>query len=133
MSGFFTSMQFTISIFLLIGGVFSLSIPGSATSITIVDVVMDMHEPFYSPTVATISNGQTIQWSNRSHVPHTITHDGCIRRGACAFESGPVHPGKRFMVTHLKPGTYSYHCSIHPFMRGKIVVKKRALRYSHDL
>jgi len=86
-------------------------------------------EPFYSPPSINLETGQTIQWYNRSMQPHTITHDGCPQRADCVFHSDHIHPGERFTVRDLPPGTYSYHCEIHPFMRGMIVVNSPPLRH----
>ena len=80
--------------------------------------------PFYAPSTMTILPGQAVQWHNQSMQPHTVTHDGCGRGGKCAFASEHLHPGERFSVNSLPPGTYSYHCEIHPFMRGRIQVKR---------
>ena len=80
--------------------------------------------PFYAPSTMTIFPGQSVQWHNQSMQPHTVTHDGCGRGGKCAFASEHLHPGERFSVNSLPPGTYSYHCEIHPFMRGRIQVKR---------
>ena len=55
---------------------------------------------------------------------HTVTHDGCRRGGPCAFASARLYPGERFSVSRLPPGNYFYHCTIHPFMRGHIQVKR---------
>lgn len=79
-------------------------------------------EPFYAPAAVTIVPGQRVQWHNQSMQPHTVTHDDC-RRGACAFDSGHLHPGERFRVGDLPSGTYAYHCDIHPFMRGVVQVR----------
>ncbi len=80
--------------------------------------------PFYAPSTMTISPGQLVQWHNQSMQPHTVTHDGCAQGGMCAFASKHLHPGERFSVRGLLPGIYSYHCEIHPFMRGRIQVKQ---------
>ncbi len=80
--------------------------------------------PFYTPSVMTILSGQSVQWYNQSMQPHTVTHDGCGRGRRCAFASEHLHPGERFSVSGLSPGLYSYHCEIHPFMRGRIQVKR---------
>ena len=80
--------------------------------------------PFYAPSTMTILQGQPVQWYNRSMQPHTVTHDGCGRGRKCAFASEHLHPGERFSVSGLPPGIYSYHCEIHPFMRGRIQVKR---------
>lgn len=80
--------------------------------------------PFYAPSMMTVLPGQSVQWYNRSMQPHTVTHDGCARGRKCAFASEHLHPGERFSVSGLPPGIYSYHCEIHPFMRGRIQVKR---------
>ena len=80
--------------------------------------------PFYAPSIMTILQGQSVQWYNRATQPHTVTHDGCGRGRRCAFASEHLHPGEQFSVSGLPPGTYSYHCEIHPFMRGRIQVKR---------
>lgn len=89
-------------------------------------VILLDREPFYTPATATIFPGQSVQWYNQSMQPHTVTHDGCRQGGTCAFSSEHLHPGERFTVRNLPAGTYSYHCEIHPFMRGRIQVKQAA-------
>ena len=86
--------------------------------------------PFYAPSTMTILPGQSVQWHNQSMQPHTVTHDGCGRGGKCAFASAHLHPGERFSVRALPPGTYSYHCEIHPFMRGRLHVKRIVQNHS---
>lgn len=80
--------------------------------------------PFYAPSTMTVLPGQPVQWYNRSMQPHTVTHDGCGQGEPCAFASAHLHPGEQFSVSGLSPGTYSYHCEIHPFMRGRLHVKR---------
>ena len=46
---------------------------------------------------------------------HTATDKG-------AFDTGRIKPGHSVSVRFGHKGTFSYHCSIHPFMHGKIVV-----------
>ena len=93
-------------------------------------IILLDREPFYTPSTVTILPGQSVQWDNRSMQPHTVTHDGCGRGRNCAFASKHLHPGERFSVRGLPPGTYSYHCEIHPFMRGRIQVKRIVQNHS---
>jgi plastocyanin len=86
--------------------------------------------PFYAPSTVTILPGQSVRWDNRSMQPHTVTHDGCGRGRNCAFASKHLHPGEHFSVRGLPPGTYSYHCEIHPFMRGRLHVKRMTQDHS---
>ncbi len=37
---------------------------------------------------------------------------------------GPLQPGQSYHLTLDTPGQYNYHCSIHPFMTGTIIVTK---------
>jgi plastocyanin len=98
-------------------------------------IAMDLEAPFYFPPTAQLNHGQSIQWYNRSGMPHTITHDGCVRGRRCVFESGPIPPGRQFTVASLAPGRYPYHCSIHPFMQGLLVISKPSSfpQFSTDL
>jgi plastocyanin len=70
----------------------------------------------FGPASVTVAAGQTVTWTNADRVPHTVTADGG------AWNSGPLAPGASFSFTPTRPGTYAYHCSIHPFMRGTVVV-----------
>jgi plastocyanin len=70
----------------------------------------------FGPQVVTVTQGATVHWTNHDSEAHTVTSD------AGAFNSPVLQPGASFSFTFSKPGTYSYHCSIHPFMTGKVVV-----------
>ena len=48
---------------------------------------------------------------------HTTTSDSGL------WNSGTLAPGAHFTHKFNKAGSFSYHCSIHPFMTGTIVVK----------
>ena len=64
-----------------------------------------------------IAVGQAVRWTNADPVEHTVTFDGSEPGSAPLPENGSyVH---RFD----KPGTYTFHCTPHPFMRGVVVVK----------
>ena len=39
------------------------------------------------------------------------------------WDSGDMAPNATFSTTFAQPGTYAYHCTIHPFIRGTIVVQ----------
>ncbi len=64
----------------------------------------------------TIKAGQTITWVNKDSIAHTVTSDTGL------WDSGSINSGKSFSLTLKQPGQYSYHCSIHPFMKGTITV-----------
>lgn len=69
----------------------------------------------YAPANLTVARGQTVTFTNSDGVTHTVTADG--------FDSGDIAPGATFTMTANQPGTVTYHCSIHPFMRGTLTVQ----------
>ncbi|HEY2715633.1 MAG TPA: cupredoxin domain-containing protein [Solirubrobacterales bacterium] len=71
----------------------------------------------YQPTPLTVSAGTTVTFSNASKISHTATENGG------GFRTGVIKPGESASVTFKRAGTYVFHCSIHPFMHGKIVVR----------
>jgi YVTN family beta-propeller protein len=70
----------------------------------------------FMPQNATVTAGQMITWTNMDSQPHTVTSDDGF------WDSGPLQPGDSFSVPLDQPGSYAYHCSIHPFMHGTVVV-----------
>jgi amicyanin len=64
-----------------------------------------------------IAAGQVVRWINRDPLDHTITFD------AEGPESGPLPPKGSYAVKFDRPGTYPYHCTPHPFMKGVVVVQ----------
>lgn len=81
--------------------------------------------PYYSPTYVRIYTGTPISWDNPTAALHSITHDDCQNGAQCAFDSGPLGPNGSFTVHRLSPGSYSYHCTFHPIMRGVLVVQDK--------
>lgn len=74
----------------------------------------------FSPASVTIKVGDTVTWTNNSNVPHTTTSDS---NSAVAWDSSAIDTGGgTFSFVFTKAGTYTYHCSFHPFMHGTIVV-----------
>ena len=71
----------------------------------------------FGPATLTVAAGTTVTWTNRDDIPHTVVStEG-------AFKSKAVDTDEKFSNTFAKPGTYSYFCSIHPKMTGKVVVQ----------
>ena len=72
----------------------------------------------FSPQTFTLPAGATVTWTNRDSMPHTVTSvDNRFQKSAV------LKPGQRYSSNFAAPGTYSYFCSIHPRMTGKIIVK----------
>lgn len=63
------------------------------------------------------SVGQTVRWTNTDPVEHTITFDGAEPG------SPPIPQNGSFSHRFDRPGTYTYHCTPHPFMKAVVVVR----------
>ena len=71
---------------------------------------------FTQPQLA-IAAGTTVTWKNEDQLPHTVT---ATDKG---FDSGMIEPGSSWSHTFDQPGTFTYYCLPHPFMKGTVVVK----------
>jgi plastocyanin len=77
---------------------------------------VDINHFAYHPPTLTIGAGSKVVFSNTSGTAHTATRKG-------SFSTGHIKPGTSVSVRFTQKGTYAYHCTIHPFMHGKIVVE----------
>ena len=75
-------------------------------------------EPFI-PRALNVMPGSMVSWINEDATPHTVTAEGT---GAPLFDSGPISPGDTFDNIFDMPGEFGYHCSIHPWMTGRVMV-----------
>jgi plastocyanin len=71
----------------------------------------------FGPAAITVPVGATVTWTNRDDIPHTVVSDDKV------FKSKVLDTDEKFSYTFSKPGTYSYFCSVHPKMTGKVVVQ----------
>ncbi|MBV8702202.1 MAG: cupredoxin family copper-binding protein [Acetobacteraceae bacterium] len=70
----------------------------------------------FSPTPLTVARGTTVTWENRDDIPHAIY---CP---ALDLHSHQLDTNETFGHRFDQVGTFDYNCSIHPHMRGRIVV-----------
>jgi plastocyanin len=71
----------------------------------------------FTPAALTVAVGTEVTWTNRDDIPHTVVTDDK------AVKSKVLDTDEKFTYTFTKPGTYSYFCSLHPKMKGTIVVQ----------
>jgi YVTN family beta-propeller protein len=69
----------------------------------------------FKPELLKVSPGTTVTWINDDGAPHSIA----VNSGAV---SDTLMPGSDYSARFERPGDYTYTCSIHPYMVGKIVV-----------
>jgi plastocyanin len=73
----------------------------------------------FGPATLTVPRGTTVTWINQDEDAHTVTAAG----DKPMFKSPPLDTGDRYAFKFDTPGTYTYFCSIHPAMRGTVVVR----------
>lgn len=71
----------------------------------------------FTATTIEITAGTTVEWKNDDPVIHTVTADD---RG---FDSGELETGRLWRYLFVRPGSYPFHCTTHPFMHGTVVVQ----------
>jgi plastocyanin len=71
----------------------------------------------FLPPALTVTAGTTVTWKNEDDSPHRIGGKGGT------FASPALDTDGTFSRTFTTPGEYSYICTIHPYMVGKIIVK----------
>jgi plastocyanin len=75
----------------------------------------------FSPSVLTVKTGTTVTWSNLGPSAHTVVSDSnafssqtlAAPGGGGAYGGGDTNGGA-YRFTFMTPGTYAYHCSVHP-------------------
>jgi plastocyanin len=73
----------------------------------------------FSPQAITVKPGTQVTWTNNDADAHTVTFDA-DGTGSQAFQNG-----ESFQHTFTSAGTFRYHCSIHPYMVGEVLVANR--------
>ncbi|HEY6012505.1 MAG TPA: plastocyanin/azurin family copper-binding protein [Candidatus Limnocylindrales bacterium] len=72
---------------------------------------------FFAPQTQYANVGDTVTWTNGTDVAHTVTSDS-----GSELASDSIGDGATFEHTFSAEGTFTYHCTIHPYMTGKITV-----------
>jgi YVTN family beta-propeller protein len=71
----------------------------------------------FAPATLEVPVGVPVTWSNDDGAPHGLAY-------ADRSEGTDVLlPGRTFVRTFDRPGTYDYVCAVHPYMQGKVVVR----------
>ncbi len=71
----------------------------------------------FGPETVTVPVDTTVTWTNRDDIPHTVVSTDGV------FKSKVRDTDEEFSYRFTKVGTYSYYCSLHPKMTGKVVVQ----------
>jgi len=85
--------------------------PAQASRTQTVDIVNFA----FKPATLRVAPGTKVVFANTSSATHSATR-------ASGFDTGLIKPGKSAETRFKQKGTFRYHCKIHSFMRGKVVV-----------
>lgn len=80
-------------------------------------VSVNIQDFTFKPANVTVDLGDTVNWTNKDPAPHTTVADNG------AWTSPLLNKNAVFAQTFKVAGTFTYHCSIHPSMTGKIIVR----------
>jgi plastocyanin len=70
----------------------------------------------FHPSPLRVDRGARVTFVNRDGAAHDAT-----RRGS--FSTGLLRPGEAATLRFRRRGTFKYVCTLHPGMRGKVVVR----------
>ncbi len=71
----------------------------------------------FDPPQINVPTGSIVSWTNDDSIQHTVTSD---EEGL--FDAGPISPGDTFENVFDSAGEVGYHCTIHPFVTGVVIV-----------
>ncbi|MBI4453039.1 cupredoxin family copper-binding protein [Candidatus Woesearchaeota archaeon] len=71
----------------------------------------------FNQATLTVTKGTTVTWSQEDNAKHNVVSDDDY------FESPLLEKGEKWSYTFNDAGTYNYHCALHPYMTGTIVVE----------
>ena len=77
--------------------------------------VVEVRDFEFAPLEARVKAGETVRWENSGEQIHNVKGKG--------FFSRALEPGKTYSFAFRKKGSYEYVCTLHPQMKGTVVVQ----------
>lgn len=72
---------------------------------------------FY-PAVIKVKKGSSVTWMQNDRMTHDVVSSDRL------FKSQRLRQGQSFTQTFDQPGVYNYYCSLHPSMKGQVIVEE---------
>ena len=83
--------------------------------------------PAYEPASLTVKKGDAIDVVNKDSSPHTVTSGTGVEdpNAGKMFDTSIINAAgsAQIATADLEAGEYDFHCAVHPFMTGKIIVQ----------
>jgi amicyanin len=86
------------------------------------EVQITIRDMSFSPASVKIKKGAKVTWTNNDTVGHNIVADNPSSSGGLPSTHPLLGQGETFSHTFETVGTFAYHCTPHPFMKGTIEV-----------
>jgi plastocyanin/cytochrome c553 len=80
--------------------------------------VVSMDGTAFEPRELEVKAGETVVWINKDPFPHNVSST------SGDIHSGDLDPDRQWQFRPTLPGTYSYVCTLHPGMNGRLIVTK---------
>ena len=82
----------------------------------------EVNDNCYVPSLIVIEKGKQVTWVNEDSAFHSVT-SGFYTAPTELFDSGYLDPFESYTVTFDEIGTYDYFCTLHPWMKGQVIVE----------
>jgi len=76
----------------------------------------------YIPSIIVIDSGKQVTWVNQDSAFHSVT-SGFYGAPTELFDSGHMDPFESYTLTFDDVGTFDYFCTLHPWMKGQVIVE----------
>jgi len=82
----------------------------------------EINDNCYIPSQIVIKQGKQVTWINKDSAFHSVT-SGFYDVPSDLFDSGYLDPSESYTLTFDEVGTYDYFCTLHPWMKGQVIVE----------
>ena len=109
------------------GGTPAATTTAAAATLTIPTGAATPGNPAYEPASLTVKKGDAIDVVNKDSSPHTVTSGTGVEdpNAGKMFDTSIINAAgsAQIATADLEAGEYDFHCAVHPFMTGKIIVQ----------
>jgi len=76
----------------------------------------------FSPQTIKVKKGTKVTWTNNDSIGHNVVADDAKNAAGMPTTNSLISKGGTYSFTFNTTGTFSYHCTPHPFMTGTVEV-----------
>jgi plastocyanin len=102
---------------MLVAALLAAALPVSSVAQQAEPTTIHIRDDKFVPAAITVRPGTAVTFINDDDDAHTVTADDQ------SWDSEGLNQGQKWTRTFSKTGKITYHCTVHPFMHGTIVVR----------